>query len=72
MKIRIWGTSEECAQARSFYNELGKDPAVKFCTVSRAYPNRGSTNQYRVYVEIEYRDGSEPLHRLLESRKEKP
>lgn len=70
MKIRITGTLEECVQAQSFYNELGKDSAVKFCTVSRPYLNRGSTNQYRVYVEIEYKDGAEPLHRLLESKKE--
>lgn len=71
MKIRIWGTSEECAAAQRFYKELGRDPYVKSCSVSRLYPNRGSTNQYRVYVEIEYKDGAEPLHRLLESRKER-
>ena len=70
MKIRILGTSEECATAQRFYKELSKDDSVKFCTVSRPYPNRGSTNQYRVYVEIEYKDGIEPGFRLLESRKE--
>lgn len=65
MKIRIWGTKDECAQAQSFYNLLGQDPAVKFCTVSRMYPNRGSTNQFRVYVEIEYKDGSIPMRPAL-------
>lgn len=66
MKIRIWGTSEECAAAQDFYRALGRQPDVKFCTVSQLYSNRGAVNQYRVYVEIEYRDGAEPLQRLLE------
>ena len=67
MKIRIMGTSEECELAQGFYRELSKDPAVKSSSVSNLYPNRGSTNQYRVYVEIEYKDGAEPRHHLLES-----
>ena len=68
MKIRVTGTSEEWAAAQAFYRELGKDPDVKYCTVSKPYPNRGDVNQYRVYVDIEYKDGAAPLHRLLEHR----
>ena len=67
MKIRVTGPSDECAAAQQFYRERGKDAAVKSCTVSRPYANRGSTNQYRVYVEIEYKDGAEPRFRLLQS-----
>lgn len=67
MKIRIMGTSEECAVAQAFYRELGNEPGVKFCTVSNPYPNCGSVNQYRVYVEIEYKDGETPLMRALQS-----
>lgn len=67
MKIRVTGTSEECAQAQEFYRQLGKEPGVKFCTVSKPYPNRGALNQYRVYVEIEYKDSTSPLMRAVQS-----
>ena len=68
MKIRVMGTSEECAAAQQFYWELAHTADVKSCTVSKPCPNRGSLNQYRVYIDIEYKDGAEPLQRLLESR----
>jgi len=67
MQIRVMGTSEECAQAQEFYRMLGRDPDVKYCTVSELYPNRRSVNQYRVYVNIDYKDGAKPYDNLLQS-----
>lgn len=52
MKIRVMGTREECEQAQRFYRILAKGENVISSSVSGLYPNRGSTNQYRVYVEI--------------------
>lgn len=69
MQIRVTGTSEECAAAQEFYRQLGQEPDVKYCTVSKPYPNRGSINQFRVYVNIEYKDGAEPLQRLLDGER---
>ena len=56
MKIRIWGTSEECAAAQQYYRALGREPGVKSCTVSRMYPN----------VYIEYKSDVAPSMRALE------
>lgn len=52
MKIRVMGTREECEQAQRFYESLGSWDNVLYSSVSGLYPNRGSNNQYRVYVEI--------------------
>lgn len=52
MKLRVMGTAEECKQAQCFYTALGKSDNVISSSVSGLYPNRGSTNQYRVYIEI--------------------
>lgn len=52
MKIRVTGTREECEQAQRFYGHLGKGDNVLYSSVSGLYPNRGSNNQFRVYVEI--------------------
>ena len=52
MKIRVMGTREECEQAQCFYRQLAKGENIVSSSVSGLYPNRGSTNQYRVYVEI--------------------
>lgn len=52
MKIRVMGTREECEQARRFYEHLGRGNNILHSTVSGLYPNRGSNNQFRVYVEI--------------------
>lgn len=52
MKIRVMGTREECEQARRFYSHLADGENTEFASVSGLYPNRGSTNQYRVYIEI--------------------
>ena len=46
------GTREECEQARRFYEHLGRGNNILHSTVSGLYPNRGSNNQFRVYVEI--------------------
>ena len=58
MKLRVMGTAEECKQAQYFYTRLGHQSNVRFCTVSGLYPNRGSIGYYRVYFELEYKDGS--------------
>ncbi len=52
MKIRVMGTREECEQAQRFYDRIGKGENILHSSVSGLYPNRGSNNQYRVYVEI--------------------
>lgn len=56
MKIRVMGTKVECEQAQRFYESFGRGENVNYCSVSRLYPNRGSINQYRVYVEIVCKD----------------
>lgn len=53
MKIRVMGTVEELQVARDYYLEYARDPGVKCVTVSQFYPNRGSRNVYRLYVDIE-------------------
>lgn len=52
MKLRVMGTVDECTQAQRFYTMLGKSENIAYVSVSGLYPNRGSTNQYRVYIEI--------------------
>ena len=56
MKIRIMGTKDECELARKYYRELEKDANVKKVVVSAPYANRGSSTEFRVYIDIEYRD----------------
>ena len=56
MKIRIMGPKDECELARKYYRELEKDPNVKKVVVSAPYANRGSSTEFRVYVDIEYRE----------------
>lgn len=53
MKIRVIGTLEELNVARDYYLDYARDPSVKCVTVSQYYPNRGSRNVYRLYVDIE-------------------
>ena len=55
MKIRVMGTRPECEQAQIYYNELAKNENVDYCTVSPLYPNRGSKNMYRVYIDVAYK-----------------
>lgn len=52
MKIRIMGTQNECLQAKKYYEELAQSGAVSYCSVSGLYANRGSTNVYRIYIDI--------------------
>ncbi len=65
MKIRVMGTKAECEQAQRFYNVFGKGENVSYCTVSGLYPNRGSVNQYRVYIEIVCKDETTIFNDLL-------
>ena len=62
MKIRVMGTENECRVARTYYENLEREPNVKFVQVSKLYPNRGSNTLVRVYVEVEYK--SEALESL--------
>ena len=65
MKIRVMGTKAECEQAQRFYETFGKGENVNYCSVSGLYPNRGSVNQYRVYVEIVCKDETNIYRDLL-------
>lgn len=60
MKIRITGTKPECQIASDYYNSLRGQPNIKYVCVSGFYPNRGSSELYRVYIEIEYYETAEP------------
>ena len=72
MKLRVMGTLDECRQAQDFYKRLRLQSNVRYVSVSEPYPNRGSVGLYRVYIEIEYKDGSnlyaEPNVRDSESK----
>ncbi len=65
MKIRVMGTKAECEQAQSFYRAFGRGDNVIYCSVSGLYPNRGSVNQFRVYVEIACKDETNIFGDLL-------
>ena len=54
MKIRIFGTEAECNLAQDYYKKLESRPEIRYVSVSRLYPNRGSDKLYRVYIDIEY------------------
>lgn len=51
IKIRLWGKLEELEQSKQ---ELEKSFEVLF--VSQPYKDRGQSEYYRVYVEVELRD----------------
>ncbi|MFG2056664.1 hypothetical protein ACGFI9_21840 [Micromonospora sp. NPDC048930] len=55
MRIRLMGTGDECGAA---VDALRAAPGLTILEVSTAYPNRGSSDQVRVYVEA--RTGSVP------------
>lgn len=65
MKIRVWGTEEECKQAQCFYKQFSKNENVKSCSVSHLCANRNSVNQFRVYIDIEYKDETIIFNNLL-------
>lgn len=51
MKIRLMGTKQECEIMAEFFRQnLVTDRAY---SVSGLYPNRGNTNMYRLYVDID-------------------
>lgn len=52
MKIRIMGTSEECKKMQALFNSMSVLDGVQSVSVSDLYPNRNSTNVYRVYIDI--------------------
>ncbi len=56
MNIRITGTEEELEVAKDYYQSLSKEDYVKAITISDFYPNRNSSNQYRLYIDIEYKN----------------
>ncbi len=60
MKIRVMGTKPECQKASDYYNSLRKQENVKCVSVSNFYPNRGSDEIFRVYIDIEYYETAEP------------
>jgi len=61
MKIRVMGTMPECQMAKDYYSSLRGQESVKSVSVSEFYPNRGSMEIYRVYIEIEYYEVAEPV-----------
>ncbi len=50
MKIRIMGTRHECEVMRDFFRK--KIQNCNGYSVSGLYPNRGSTDMCRVYIEF--------------------
>ncbi len=64
MKIRVMGTADECKLAQAYYEALERQDNVKYVSVSKMYPNRGSNTLFRVYVEICYKSEIEELQRV--------
>lgn len=61
MRIRISGTKEELELAKQYYLNLSSEDFVKSVTVSNFYPNRGSVNIFRLYIDIEYKKNFDKL-----------
>lgn len=59
------GTKVECEQAQRFYGEYGQGDNVEYCTISGLYANRGSVNQYRVYIEVVCKDETTIFQNML-------
>lgn len=55
IKIRLWGKLEELEQSKE---ELQKSFKVLF--VSQPYKDRGKSEYYRVYVEVELKNRQTP------------
>ncbi len=61
MKIRVMGTKEECELAQEYYKEfVYNNEQVQSYSISDLYANRGNSNLYRVYIDINYKIISEP------------
>lgn len=54
MNIRVMGTKSECEKAQDYYNSLRGQENVKYVSISDFYPNRGSSELFRVYIDVEY------------------
>ena len=58
MKLRLTGTEAECARL-TFLLRFGP-PDLDVVEVSPPYPNRGDTEQVRVYLEVRFPEGLAP------------
>ena len=56
MKVRFMGVNDELGIVTKFFEAIKHDPKIKKLTVSDPYPNRGNSNESRVYVDIELHD----------------
>jgi len=56
MKIRFMGINDELEIVTKFFEAIKQDPKIRKLTVSAPYPNRGNSNESRVYVDIELKD----------------
>ncbi len=65
MKIRLTGTEAECAKL-TFLLRYGP-PDLEVVEVNGPYPNRGDSQQVRVYLEIRFPDELPPLERTFYS-----
>jgi hypothetical protein len=65
MKLRLTGTEAECAKL-AFLLRYGP-PDLEVVEVSQPYPNRGDSQQVRVYLEARFPDGLPPLERTFYS-----
>jgi hypothetical protein len=65
MKLRLQGTPAECAKL-AFLLRYGP-PDLEVVEVNGPYPNRGDSQQVRVYLEARFPDGLPPLERTFYS-----
>lgn len=56
MKVRFMGVNDELEMVSNFFEAIKQDPRIRKLTVSAPYPNRGNSNESRVYVDIELKD----------------
>lgn len=49
IKIRLWGSREDLERIAA---DFAAEPAT--VSISRLYPNRPPSKEYRMYVEIDY------------------
>ena len=59
MKIRLWGTADECRQMAQL---LADAPGFEVVSVSEPYADRGASVLVRVFVEARLDPPSETLH----------
>ena len=61
--LRVVGTPAECARL-TFLLRLGP-PDLQVVEVSPPYPNRGASQQVRVYLEVRFPEGLAPVDRTF-------